>query len=79
MRNEDVVKAWLYGRRAATGNMSTDGSNLYSYNLLIGQHLHHGTVVINHTAGGGSFYSQTTSKHVGLAWRLANGAKLINP
>ena len=77
MRNEDVVKAWLCGRRAASGNMSTDGSNLYSYNLLIGEGC--GSVVYNHTAGGGSYYSQTTSCHVGLAKQLATSAQIINP
>jgi hypothetical protein len=77
MRNENVIRAWLNGQRASAGNLSTDGSNLYSYNLLIGEGS--GTAIFNHTAGGGSYYSQTTSTHVGLAKRLATCAKVVNP
>jgi len=77
MTNENVIKAWMNGQRGNAGNLSTDGSNLYSYNLLIGTGS--GSVVLNHTAGGGSYYSQTTSCHVGLAKRLATCAKIVNP
>jgi len=77
MTNENVIKAWINGRRGNAGNLSTDGSNLYSYNLLIGTGS--GSTILNHTAGGGSYYSQTTSCHVGLAKRLATSAKVVNP
>lgn len=77
MRNENVIKAWINGQRASAGNLSTDGSNLYSYNLLIGSGS--GSAIFNHTAGGGSYYSQTTSAHVGLAKRLATCAKVVTP
>ena len=41
--------------------------NLYSYGLLIGKVIEGKKVVYNHTAVGGSYYSNTTSQHVGLA------------
>ena len=77
MKNENVIKAWMNGRRASAANLSTDGNNLYSYRLLIGTGS--GSTIFNHTAGGGSYYSQTTSCHVGLAKQLANTAKIVNP
>lgn len=77
MTNENVIRAWINGRRASAKNLSTDGSNLYSYNLLIGTGA--GSVVLNHTSGGGSYHSQTTSCHVGLAKRLATSSKVVTP
>lgn len=69
--NAVVVEAWLAGREAEAGNLSTDGQNLYSYALLIGQ----GKEVYDYTAKGElGFKSQTTSSHVILAKGvLANG------
>tara|TARA_B100001029_G_scaffold58950_1_gene47630 strand:+ start:486 stop:722 length:237 start_codon:yes stop_codon:yes gene_type:complete len=75
--NETVVQEWNRGRKASNRNLSTDGVKLYSYNLLIGDKA--GGIIYNHTAGGGSYYSQTTSCHVGLAARLSPSAKIINP
>ncbi len=77
MKNENVIKAWMNGRSASAANLSTDGNNLYSYRLLIGTGS--GSTILNHTACGGSYYSQTTSCHVGLAKRLANTANIVNP
>lgn len=77
MNNENVIKSWLRGQRASARNLSTDGNKLYSYNLLIGDKA--GQVIYNHTAGGGSFYSQTTSCHAGLAKRISPSATIINP
>ena len=37
MKNVDVIKAWLEGKTATAGNLSTDGNNLYSYELRIGE------------------------------------------
>ena len=36
-KNEDVIRAWKNGQWAMTGNLSTDGSSLFSYKLRIGQ------------------------------------------
>ena len=67
MKNSDVVYAWANNRNANTQNLRTDGSNLYSYALKIGYTDGHKKVAIDHTSGGGSFYSSTTSRHVSLA------------
>ena len=75
--NEMVVQSWSTGRAASSRNLSTDGVKLYSYRLLIGDNS--GGIIYNHTAGGGSYNSQTTSCHVGLAKRLSPFANIINP
>ena len=75
MTNEQVIKAWTAGRAAKAGNLSTDGSKLYSYRLVIGDNA--GGMIFDHTAGGGSYYSQTTSCHVGLAKRGSPSAVII--
>lgn len=77
MTNENVIIAWTKGQAAKSLNMSTDGNDLFSYRLKIGTG--GGSVIYNHTAGGGSFYSQTTSCHVGLAKSVALRAKVVNP
>ena len=69
--NRNIAVAWARNERATshTGNFSTDGKKLYSYNLCIGDTASDGTKVLrDHTAGGNhSYYSQTTSCHVGYA------------
>jgi len=77
MRNDTVIKNWMLGRAARGTNLKTDGDKLYSYNLLIGEGA--GETIFNHTTGGGSYHSQTTSCHVGLAKRLSSRANIINP
>ena len=78
--NQDVIRAWAEGRSAhsANGALSTDGSELKSYNLVIGSTLEDGPekTVFNYTAKGGAFVTQTTSTHVALALRVA---PLCNP
>ena len=76
MTNEQVIKAWTNGQSAKSGNMSTNGIELYSYSLMIGTNS--GGVIYNHTAPGGSYYSQTTSKHVGLARRYSPHAEIVS-
>ncbi len=74
-RNEQVVDAWTNGESARNGRRSlhTDGSNLYSYNLLIGFTSENGNkVVLEHRAP--HFVSQTTSCHVGIAARYGHVA-----
>ena len=75
MRNEEVADAWLTGQRGAAGNLSTDGVSLWSYSLQIGETMLSGEKVVHDYTSGGShgYRSQTTSCHVGIAFRaLAN-------
>ena len=78
IRNEEVVNAWLWGNRASSGNMSTDGVKLYSYNLMIGDRSDCQVRIWDYTASG-EYHSQTTSCHVGLALRCAGAPILMNP
>jgi len=76
MTNESVVKCWIDGKIGQSWTMETDGKSLFSYCMKIGQTL------INGEKQGLNvqkpfFYSQTTSKHVGLVKRYAD--KMVNP
>ena len=66
--NSRVVYSWVNGKRFESNSMRTDGKTLYSYNLIIG-HTYPGgdKVLMDYTAKGLGFYSQTTSVHVNLA------------
>jgi len=77
LRNSKVVDAWLSGEAASNASMRTDGVNLYSYQLRIGFKDDGSPTVFDYTASG-VYYSQTTSKHVGLAARQP-GVKLVQP
>ena len=79
MKNSDVIRSWAYGNVASTKNLTTNGKELYSYQLLIGFTTDEGeSVVLDYTAPGGHYKSQTTSQHVNLAKR--EGSKTImNP
>ena len=70
--NTQVVRAWTAGQSASAGNLSTDGTSLWSYRLKIGHNTGSSAVAADFTAGGGAFHSQTTSCHVGLARRVAD-------
>ena len=72
MRNQDVIRSFAWGKRAAAGNLQTDGRSLWSYDLKIAQRTPVGVVVGDFTAPGGGFHSMTTSKHVGMAKREAH-------
>jgi hypothetical protein len=75
---EKIANAWFDGISKHTENMRTDGKNLYSYNLLIGQTLPDGAkVVINYT--GKNSVSQTTSKHVNAALRVDKSVIALQP
>jgi len=70
-----VVIAWSDGLPARTGNrsFSSDGRTLRSYSLPIATRTESGTrVVADYTSGGGHYYSQTTSSHVGIAKSCAD-------
>ena len=78
LKNDEVVAAWKRGERARNSrcSLSTDGTNLYSYNLKIGHRTRAGgTVLANYTSGGKDYHSQTTSCHVGLVER--SGVTLV--
>ena len=64
--NSDVASAWGNSRRKSAKNMSSTGSELYSYDLLIGYTTPQGgKVLIDYTEKGGRFVSMTTStKHI---------------
>lgn len=72
MRNDKVVSLFSRGQRGAAGALRTDGRSLYSYDLKIAEKTLAGVVVADFTSPGGQFVSQTTSKHVGLAKRVAD-------
>ena len=80
MRNEEVVDNW--GRsikaKSSNGQLSTNGSILYSYRQPIGITTADGSkVVLDYTAPAGAFISQTTSTHVGIAHSVAD--QVMNP
>ena len=72
MRNQDVIRSFAWGKRAAAAHLQTDGRSLWSYDLKIAQRTPEGIVVGDFTAPGGDFHSMTTSKHVGMAKREAH-------
>ena len=76
MTNAKVINAWVNGQRAKGGNLRTDGINLFSYDLQIGDTMVSGRkVVYDYTAKGShGFRSQTTSVHVGIAKSAALGS-----
>ena len=78
MKNRDVVMSWLNGNQAQTGNLRSDGTHLWSYDQKIAERDSYSIRVYDYTASG-SFISVTTSKHVGLALRLAGTAQLVTP
>jgi len=69
--NREVVQSFINGRsnRSGTGNLSTNGTSLYSYNLEIARWYGGKPMVFDYTATGGAYRSQTTSTHVGLVKR----------
>ena len=72
VRNHLVPEYWAEGKAASnhTGCFHTDGKQLFSYNLLIGDTCEKtgSKVLRNYTARGKwGYQSQTTSTHVGRA------------
>ena len=68
MTNRQVITAWSEGRSGRAGSTHTDGSTLWSYNLVIGVTDEDGEkVVYDYRATSGHFISSTTSHHVSLA------------
>lgn len=63
--NSIVIQAWLDGHKAEAKNLSTDGKELYSYQLRIAANAY----LYDYTSDGLGFISMTTSRHVGMARR----------
>ena len=80
--NAEVINAWRRGRSARSRHLRTDGLRLWSYDLLIGftgednyKYVKNYTKHPDRDCFGrevrGQFVSATTSRHVGLARRVA--------
>ena len=83
MTNEQVVKCWINNRKGKSLHMTTDGKSLFSYRMKIGETVHESNGLWSANKKHGLnvqkpfFYSQTTSKHVGIVRRYAD--QMINP
>ncbi len=77
--NDNVIESWANGRPAQShnGNLRTDGSSLWSYNLKIATYQGMQAIVFDYTAPAGYMRSQTTSCHVNIAKRFAD--VVMNP
>lgn len=67
--NSEVPAYWVKNQAAHSNNkqFTTDGQNLYSYNLRIGATIDGQKVAFDYTAPAGHMISSTTSCHVGQA------------
>ena len=75
MKITEVPKFWQKNlpAKAFTKNYWTDGYDLYSYRLKIGETLPDGSKVLyEYTRAADNFISATTSRHVNLAAFYAN-------
>ena len=76
--NSRVIYSWMNGKPFKSLRMSTDGEELYSYNLMIGRTDPDGSKVLrDYTAKGLGCYSQTTSQQVNLVRPYANVVESI--
>lgn len=66
----DVINAWQQGKRKTTASLRTDGDNLYSYDLLIGERVGGKLVVYDYT--GDNRISKTTTTQVNAAKGVAD-------
>ena len=70
MRIKEIPLAWKNHRSASTTSrsFSTDGRDIYSYDLKIGYtNIFGEKVLLNYTSASGRFQSHTTSRHVNLS------------
>lgn len=72
-----IPDAWKNGKRATAAAFSTDGNVICSYQLVIGIKDKGKLIVFNFSGRGGKSISVTTSKHVGLAMKVAD--EVISP
>ena len=72
--NHNVVQAWMNDKPFKSLRMSTDGKDLFSYNLCIGDTdpTTDGKILRDWTTKGIGYWSQTTSTHVNLARRFVD-------
>ncbi len=80
IKNSEVINSWLNGTPAQGSHLRTDGSDLFSYRLLIGRttgNVRKHKVVYNYTSNGQYKISKTTTQHVNLA--IKAGVKVKNP
>lgn len=83
--NDKIAGYWSGNTpaRNSNGSFTTDGTNLYSYRLMIGTTNEQGEkILFDYTSGAMGFQSQTTSCHVGKArlsadWIQINDAELV--
>ena len=75
MRNQDVIRSFAWGKRAAAGNLQTDGRSLWSYNLKIAQLTPDGVVVGDFTSPGGGFPWVNLFHFVSIAQKSAKKQK----
>ena len=80
MENHEVIRQWVRGFTAENAGsqgqttLSTDGRDLFSYNLKIGYTTEKGNKVVKlYNAKTGNFKTRTTSKHVSMAMKQADG------
>lgn len=80
MCNDEVAVAWARGEPAIshTGNLSTDGTKIWSYGLQIGDTAEDNKKIVKDYTAKGSygFRSQTTSCHVGLLKFIRGGGEV---
>jgi len=78
--NSSIIKSWVRGieRNNYGHTLTTDGKDLYSYNLKIGYTEKNGVkVAMRYDATTKNFKSMTTSRHVSLASIQAD--RSVNP
>ena len=68
MKNKEVIQSFISGNYGKAGNLMTDGKQLWSYGLLIGETRGAQKIVFDYTIKG-RFVSNTTSTHVKMAER----------
>ena len=70
LTNRLIAEEWINNRSAKNRNnsFSTDGKNLYSYNLLVGTtDSTNCKIIYDYTKQSDNFISQTTTRHVRYA------------
>lgn len=67
-----VPYAWVERKKAHAAALSTDGTFIWSYNLVIGMIHKDKKIVFDYTNRAGHMMSRTTSKHVGKLYHLCD-------
>ena len=72
--NESVMWHWINGFPHKSLRMSTNGEDIYSYGLAIGHTIskNKDKILLDYTAKGLGYYSQTTSTHVNKCRKYAD-------